>query len=575
VNGLSQITVEVLHANLLSIADEMFFALMRSAYSTNIKERHDHSACIIDVRGRAVALATHSQAIHLASMQGQVHRLLELYPLHDIAPGDIFISNDPYAAHATHLPDINFAAPVFHDGALVAFCCNVAHHADVGGIAAGSMSSNVEEIFQEGLRLPVVRLVRGGELARDLLDVILLNVRNPVERLGDYNAQIAACRLAVRRFSGLLAKYGPDVLGTVFDIIVARTERRMRAAIAAIPDGIYRFEDFVDDDGMGTRDIPIRVSVEVAGEDVVVDFAGTSAQVRGNLNCPMPATISATAYAIASLIDREIVCNEGLVAALTIKAEPGSLLNPRFPAPVAARTHTCQRIIDAVQGALAPVLPEAATGAGNGANTTAIFSGGRPADGKPFLFFETYGGGAGARSWKDGKDGVQVHITNTANTPVEIIETEFPLIVEDYALVADTGGAGRFRGGLGLRRTVRPRDVGVSFTGAGERFVRAPWGVFGGAPGAPGRFVIGDPEDCVELPTKPAPMPLGPDAAVVVQSPGAGGYGDPRLRTRREIARDWRSGKFSAAFIARHYGIDETELEALPFDPDTFDYDDA
>ena len=575
-SAINPITLEVLHSNLLSIADEMFFALMKSAYSTNIKERHDHSACIIDLSGRSIVLAPHSQAIHLASMQGQVRRLLEMHRPDEMAPGDIFISNDPYAAHATHLPDINFAAPVFHAGRLVAFCCNVAHHADVGGIAAGSMSSNVEEIYQEGLRLPVVRLMRRGEIVRDVFDIILLNVRNPVERTGDYNAQIAACRLAVRRFEGLIGKYGVGTLEAAFDAIVARTEKRMRAAIAAIPDGSYSFEDFVDDDGMGTERIPVKVTVTVAGDAVTFDFAGTSAQVRGNLNCPLPATVSATSYALMAMVDNEVACNEGLVAAMTIKAEPGSFLNPVFPAPVAARTHTCQRIIDAVQGALAHALPRAATGAGNGANTTAFLSGLKPGSAEPFLFFETYGGGAGARSWKDGKDGVQVHITNTANTPVEIIETEFPIIVEEYALVPDTGGAGQYRGGLALKRTMRPRGGPATFTGAGERFVGRPWGVFGGGEGAAGAFsVAADGRDPVGLPPKPAPMRLKPDEVVVVQSPGAGGYGHPSDRDPAGIARDWRAGKFSEEFIARHYGLDRTALAAIPFDPDQPDYDDA
>jgi N-methylhydantoinase B len=293
------------------------------------------------------------------------------------------------------------------------------------------------------------------------------------------------------------------------------------------------------------------------------------------MNCPRPATVSASAYALMALIDRKIACNEGLIESIDVVTEPGSFLDPVFPAPVAARTHTCQRIIDVIHGALASALPAAATAASNGANTTAFVSGLRPGSATHFLYFETYGGGSGARSMKDGKDAVQCHITNTANTPVEIIETEFPLIVEDYGLVPDTGGAGKFRGGLALRRTMRPRE-NASFTGAGERFSNAPWGLFGGKAGAPGSFRLADDDGTIiDLPPKPAPMRVSPRQRIIVQSPGAGGYGDPATREPRLISRDWRSGKFSADYLLKYYGLSKEELEKVPFDPDQLDYDEA
>ncbi|MFT5173844.1 MAG: N-methylhydantoinase B [Gammaproteobacteria bacterium] len=570
---LDPILIEVLHNNLLSIADEMFYALMRSAYSTNIKERHDHSSCLIDARARAVALAPHAQPIHLASMQGQVRTIIEQYGIDGLHEGDMFISNDPYVAKGTHLPDINFAAPVFINGELIAFSCNVAHHADVGGSAAGSMASNVEEIYQEGLRLPVVKLFDRGRMVDDILRIILLNVRHPVERRGDYNAQIASCRLGARRLVELATAHGAARLNAVFDTVIARSERRLRDAIGRLADGEYCFEDYIDDDGVGTHDIPIRLKVIIHGERCVFDFAGTSAQVKGNMNCPLPATLSAVSYALVALVDKEIACNEGIFDAIEVIAEQGSFVNPSFPVPVAARTHTTQRIVDVVLGALASAMPQMATAASNGANTCAFLSGMDSRNEQGYLYFETYGGGGGARSWKDGKDGVQCHIPNTANTPVEVLEVEFPVLVEEYCLAPDTGGAGKYRGGLALRRTMRTLNTSSNFNGAGERFRHQPWGLFGGHAGATGQFLLLDDDGTqTKLAPKPAPMSCGPEQRIVVQSPGAGGYGNASERDPQLLARDWRSDKYSSDFMREHYGLSEAELEALPFDDNGFDY---
>jgi N-methylhydantoinase B len=570
---LDPITLEVVHSGLASIVDESFYALMKSAYSTNIKERHDHSCCIVDRNCLLVVEASRTQVIHLSSMMGHVETLLEKVPVDEIKEGDVYISNDPYAARGSHLPDINFAAPLFIDGKLIGFSCNIAHHADVGGMAPGSMSSNVSEIYQEGLRLPVVRLMREGALVDELFDVILLNVRNPKERRGDYFAQIAACRMGVERFRSLAAIHGAARIEAVFDEIVQRTTRRMRHAIEGITDGDYTFEDVIDDDGMGTHNIPIKLKVCVRGDAIHFDFAGTARQVRGNINSPLPAVVASIGYALVALLDPEIPCNQGILDAFTVSADEGSIINPMFPAPVAARTHTCQRIVDIVIGALAPAVPHAAIAASNGANTTAIISGIDPRTGREYLYFETYGGGCGARSFKDGKDGVQVHVPNTANTPVEVMETEFPLLVEEYSLVPDSGGAGKYRGGLALRRVIRPLGHACSFTGAGERFTTPPWGLFGGKPGACGKFLlVGGDGGTRDLGTKPASQSCAPGQRIVVQSPGAGGYGEPRERDPKLLGIDWRSGKFSSEYLTRHYATTLRELHALPSDAAALDY---
>ena len=551
---LDPIGLEILFNALKSVTDETFAALMKSAYSTNIKERNDHSTAIMDQRGRLIVQAERSLPIHIASMTGLMATLLDKFG-DDMAPGDLFVANDPHVAGGTHLPDINLAMPVFHAGRPIAFVCNIAHHADVGGMAPGSMAGGMSEIYQEGLRIPVVKLFRAGRLQQDLFDILLLNVRVPEERRGDYFAQIAACRLGNRRLTEVIEANGAAKVVAGFDEIIDRTGQRMRAAIAAIPDGNYRFEDVMDDDGLGNLDIAIRLVIDVKGSRARFDFTGTSPQVPGNINVTLNATIAAVTYALKALLDPEVANNQAVIEVAEIVAEPGSLLNAIFPAPVAARAHTCQRIIDVVLGALAEALPDQNVAAANGANTTAVFSGIDPRSGEAYVYLETLGGGFGGRATKDGKDGVQVHITNTSNLPVEAIEMEYPLLVEAYGLVADSGGAGRHRGGMGLRRVVRPVGHECIFNGAGERFRHQPWGLFGGAPGASGRFVLNDPATGPStLDIKPAGIRLRPEQTIVIETPGAGGYGAPAERRAEDLAADRRSGKFSAEYLAAHYG---------------------
>jgi N-methylhydantoinase B len=547
------ITIEVISSALRSVVDEAFIALMKSAYSTNIKERHDHSTAICDPEGRLIVQADRSLPIHLASMTGLMRALLSRHPAHTITQGDVFVANDPHVAGGTHLPDINYAAPVFVDGRLLCFVVNIAHHADIGGMAPGSMAGGMSEIWQEGLWIPVVRLFRAGELQTDLLDLFLLNARIPDERRGDHFAQIAACRLGVRRLAEIGARHGVDLLAQVFDELCQRTGARMRAAIAGLPDGVYGFEDVMDDDGLGTTDIPIRLQITIDGDRATFDWRGTAAQVRGNINLPVNATQAAIAYALRALLDPEIANNQGVLDCFELITEPGSLVDCASPAPVAARAHTSQRLIDMIIGALAPALPDMAVGASNGANTTAVFSGTDPATGQFYLYLETLGGGFGGRSDRDGRDGVQVHITNTSNLPVEAIETEYPLRVLGYGFAQDSGGPGRYRGGCGIVRRIAPVGHACTFNGAGERFAHAPWGIFGGAPGACGRFVLVGPEGETALPIKPSAVTVPDGAEVRIETPGSGGYGPPADRAPDALVADRLSGKFSSGWIENSY----------------------
>ena len=550
---LDPVTLEIMANGLRSVADETFAALMKSAYSTNIKERRDHSTAIMDPAGRLIVQADASLPIHLASMGGLMECLLARFD-GDIRDGDLFVANDPHVAGGTHLPDINMAMPVFFDGDLVAFLCNIAHHADVGGAVPGSMAGGLTEIYQEGLRIPVVRLFREGVLQQDLLDLILLNVRVPAERRGDYFAQIASCRLGRSRLTEILGQYGIAAVRDGFGQIVTRTAARMRAAVAGLPDGVYRFEDAMDDDGMGATDIPIRLTITVDGGDIHFDFSGSAKQVTGNINVTRNATQASVCYALKALLDPDAPNNQGVLDLPRLTVEKGSLLDAAFPAPVAARANTCQRIVDVILGALAPARPEAAVGAANGANTTAVFSGNDPRTGDDYVYLETLGGGFGGRAARDGKDGVQVHITNTSNLPVEAIEMEYPLRVLSYGLIANSGGPGRQRGGMGLERVVTPVGHACTFNGAGERFARQPWGIFGGGAGATGEFrhVTADGKTA-RLPNKPIGVTIAPEEAVIVRTPGAGGYGDPAERSADELDDDLTSGKFDEAYIGQHY----------------------
>lgn len=551
---LDPVSLEILGNALRSVTDETWVALMKSAYSTNIKERHDHSTAIMDPRGRLVVQAVQSLPIHIASMSGLMASLLEKYGS-DLRDGDIFVANDPHVAGGTHLPDVNLAMPVFVGGEPIAFLCNIAHHADIGGMSAGSMAGGMSEIYQEGLRIPVVRLFREGELQQDLLDLLLLNVRVPEERRGDYFAQIAACRLGARRLREVVGAHGADSVSHAFEDIIDRTEARLRDAIETVPNGVYEFEDVLDGDGLDAYAIPIRIRIRIAGRRAHFDFRGTSAQVPGNVNVTLNATRASVCYSLKALLDPNVPNNEGVLNVAEIEAEPGSLLNAEFPASVASRAHTCQRIVDVVLGALAPALPERVVAAANGANTTAVFAGVDPRSGSHYVYLETLGGGMGARPDRDGKDGVQVHITNTSNLPVEAIEAEYPLRVEEYSLVEDSGGAGRFRGGTGLRRGVRPVGHECVFNGVGERFAHRPWGLFGGAPGAAGRFLIRESDgESRQMPEKTGRVRVSPEQCVVVETPGAGGYGPSSERAPERIVADRESGKFSGAFLKRHYG---------------------
>ena len=547
------ISLEITWNNLKSIADESYITLMKSAFSTNIKERHDHSTAITNSKGKLIAQAENALPAHLASMGGLIQHVIDEYG-ENIFEGDIFIANDPHVAGGTHLPDINMAMPIFSKNQLMGFVANIVHHADVGGAAVGSMSGGLNEIYKEGLRIPLVRLYNKGKIVRDVFRLLLLNMRLSDERKGDLNAQISACRLGVKRVKELISKHDEVYLNNTFEEILKRSKIRMQAAISKIPDGDYSFTDYMDDDGLNTKNIKISVTIKKKGKKILFDFSDTDEQVEGNFNLTFNATQSSVCYSLKALLDPDLPNNSGIFDAIEIKIPKGSLLNCLSPASVALRLNTCQRVVDVVLGAFIEILPKKITGAANGANTSAVFAGINPNNGQRYVYLETLGGGMGGRYSKDGKDGVQVHLTNTSNLPVEAIEMEYPLRVEEYSFVENSGGAGKYRGGLGIRRIIRPIAHKCEFSGVGERFKHSPWGVFGGKPGKPGKFFIKHKNGKItKLSSKSASIYTTEKDAIIMETPGAGGYGDPKKRSKENLLKDKISGKFSNSFIKKYY----------------------
>jgi len=501
------VTLSVLVSALTGIAEEMGSLLVRSAYSSNIKERRDCSTALFDAGGRMVAQAEHIP-VHLGAMPEAVAAVMARDP----EPGDVFAINDPYSG-GTHLPDVTLVSQLAVDGEVLGYAVTRAHHSDIGGMRPGSMPSDSREIWQEGLVIPPVRLVREGEYVSDVFDLILANSRTPALRRGDFRAQIAANRLGGERLAELVRRRGRDTVLEAFDEVIAYAERRTRDAIEALPDGEHTAESEIEGDGVTDDDIPIRVKVTVAGDELTIDLDGTAGAVAGNVNCPLSVTRSACYFALRVLLPDDVPANAGTYAPLTILAPKGSLVHARSPsAVVAGNVETSQRVADTVLAALAGCADLPAQGQGTMNN---LVIGGRG-----WTYYETIAGGQGASSAGPGPSGVHVGMTNTLNTPIEALELEYPMRVERYELEYGSGGAGRHRGGDGVVRAVRVLEP-ASLSLLTDRRRHAPAGAKGGEPGAPGRNLVDDEE----LPPK-ASRELPEDALVTVVTPGGGGVGE-------------------------------------------------
>ncbi len=522
---MDAIALEIANHRLASIAEEMGVVLGRTGLSPNIKERRDYSCAVFDARGDLAAQAAHIP-VHLGATPLSVRAALAHTRME---PGDVVILNDPFAG-GTHLPDVTAVAPVFLRGARTpwAYVANRAHHADMGGMAPGSMPL-ATEIFQEGFRLPPVRLIAGGRPVRDVLALFLANTRVPHEREGDLLAQWAALRVGAERLRSLAAAEGVRRLSRAMAALQDYSAALMRAAVRRLPPGRYHATDVLDDDGLGARDLRLAVTVTIGRGRARVDFTGTAAQTRGPVNANLAVTRSAVLYVFAALAEEDIPANEGLARPLTIAAPEGSLVNAVFPAAVAGgNVETSQRIVDVLLRALAPAAADRIPAASAGTMNNIAF-GGTTAGGRSFAYYETVAGGAGAGPTRPGASAVQTHMTNTANTPVEALETYYPIRVRRYARRWGSGGAGRNRGGDGVVREIEFLTP-VRVTLLGERRVRRPYGLAGGSPGAAGRdWLIRVGRTAQRLSAKVV-VEVTPGERIRVETPGGGGFGRKRGR---------------------------------------------
>ena len=553
------VTLEVFRNGITTVSEEMNSTLIRSSYSPNIKERKDCSCAVFDADGELLAQAENIP-VHLGAMPFSVAAALDAFPASSLEPGDGIVVNDPFHGGA-HLPDVTLVSPVFVDGSVIAFVANRAHHADIGGTQASSIATDATTIYQEGLRIPPVQLSEGGDPNEDLLSVLLANVRTPTERRGDLRAQGAANDAGRRRFTDLVAEHGATTVTAAAEELKAYAERRMEAALEALPDGTYSFQDVIEDDGRGTTDLPVAVTVRIDGASVTVDFTGSAPQTTGPLNAVFAVTASATYYALRAVTDPEIPPNAGCYRPIDIVAPEGTIVNAEVPAAVVGgNLEVSQRVTDVVLGALADCVPERVPAAGQGTMNNVTFGGTDPETGAQYAFYETQGGGFGAHPTGDGLDGVHVHMSNTMNTPAEVLQTAYPLAVKRYELRPDSGGAGEYRGGLGLRRDIEVRGHQPTCSLLAERHRKRPYGLAGGAPGAPGRhFLIRDGET-VELPAKTA-MELEAGDIVSIQTPGGGGYGEPTARDTAAVRADVAAGKVSKAAAEQYYDVSVPDSE--------------
>lgn len=514
------VELEFFRQLLVSVPEEMGVVLRKTAFSANIKERRDYSCAVYDASGATVAMGDH-MPVHLGAMPLSVEHVLRQ---HRLEPGDVAIVNDPFAG-GTHLPDITAVAGVFAGKrrAPAYYVAARAHHADVGGMSPGSMPL-AREIFQEGLRIPPVLLVRRGRMDRGLLRLILANVRTPEEREGDLLAQLMAMERGARRLLEITSRYGLARVARNMKALQDYSERMMRAALAAMPSGCYEFTDFLDDAGAGTSPVRIHAAVTLAGGEAVIDFTGSSEQVDGPVNANLAVTTSAVFYVFRCLLGEDVPATAGLLRPLRIVAPEGSVVNARPPAAMAAgNVETSQRITDVVLGALAQACPDAIPAASSGTMNNVSFGGADPSTGKRFAWYETVAGGMGASAKGPGQSAVHTHMTNSWNTPAEAFEAAYPVRVRSYRVRRGSGGAGRHRGGDGILREIEflcPAELTI----LADRRLRGPYGLAGGSSGAPGRTSIVRRGAASILPGK---THLHVDAGDVLrlETPGGGGFG--------------------------------------------------
>jgi N-methylhydantoinase B len=516
------IKLEIFKSLFTSIAEEMGVTLRRTAFSPNIKERRDYSCAVFDGDGQIVAQGDH-MPVHLGSMPMSVKKAVEAVQLE---PGDIVVLNDPYEG-GTHLPDVTMVSAVYGDqpDRPLFYVANRAHHADIGGMSAGSMPLSTE-IFQEGIRIPPIKLYEHGEINHGVKRLILANVRTPVEREGDLTAQIAANRTGEKRLMEMVAKYGGEEVTFYMRELQDYAERMVRHRLETIPDGEYSAVEYLDDDGIVDEPVTIQVSIKINGDTAIVDFTGSSPQTKGNINAVYAITLSAVYYVFRVITASDIPANAGVLVPITVLAPEGSVVNAVFPAPVAAgNVETSQRLVDVLLKALASALPDVIPAASSGTMNNFTMGGIDPRTNTPFAYYETVAGGMGASPQSDGDNGVHTHMTNSLNTPAEALEYALPVRVRRYSLRPGSGGSGAHRGGDGIIREIELlTDADISILSDRRKF--APYGLSGGEPGQRGESVLISDGVETRLPGK-VNRRIKPGDVISIRTPGGGGWGKP------------------------------------------------
>ncbi len=567
--SIDPVTFAVLKSALESIVDDMAYTVMRTARSPIVRDVLDYSTTMCDAKGRILAQAK-TVALHLGAVPDAVDSLMNHYG-DDLHPGDVIIFNDPYDG-GMHLPDIFMFKPIFSGDRHVGFSVVICHHCDMGGRVPGSNASDSTEIFQEGLRIPPLKFYNKGVRDDTLLAMIRTNVRLPALVVGDLEAQLATCALGERELLRLVDKYGADMLEEFLAEFLDYGERLTRKAIATWPDGDYTFTDFIDGDGFDETPIPIKVTITVKGDHLTVDFTGSAPQVRGAINSTLSFVKSATYLGIRCVLDNDVPNNAGVYRCIDISAPKGTLLNPEFPAPVAARALTGYRVADTVLGALAGIVPDRVAAAGEGGNSVVCLGGYDKQTREPFILVDMINGALGGRATLDGVDGVTNPCQNMSNMPVEIMEATYPIRIEEYGLRPDSCGAGKQRGGLSVIRSYRLLADEAVMQLRTDRYQTRPYGLFGGGPGAPSRnlFSQGGAAESFELLASKVTREITRGALLRHEQAGGGGYGDPFERAPEAVLEDVLDGKISVGFARAEFGVavtgdalDRVETETL------------